>query len=81
MEMNVLKKAPTNDRMSRMRPESTQKGCTDALQVTVNGDFAEHGGDFAREWAKQCKSDQYALPTFNEITQGLLKWYISQTEG
>ena len=52
MEMNVLKKAPTNDRMSRMRPESTQKGCTDALQVTVNGDFAEHGGDFAREWAK-----------------------------
>ena len=80
MDMQVLKKAPNNDRFKRRRPESNEKVYSDQILISVNGDYTEHGGEFAREWAKQYKGDQYALPTFNEVMNGILQWYINQTE-
>ena len=43
--------------------------------------FAVESGAYGIMWAVVVKNDKKALPTFNEMMEGLLCWYQAQCEG
>ena len=56
-----------------------------ALQGTPNQGYGEeciceYPGAFGDEWSLYIKNDENAqiLPTFNEMMNGIFKWYIDQ---
>lgn len=56
------------------------------LVTTPNGENGSQvynikAGQFGRRWAKLNKKDKNAFPSFDEVMDGVQKWYIAQMEG
>ena len=82
-EVKAIKKAASNDREQRVRPESTQKADGSSLNLNPSQgqdkqDFAKEMGAFGFEWARRVKGDESAFPTFDEMMKGILNWYMEQ---
>ena len=77
----VIVKATTNNRDDRVRPDSSDKSDGSALNLNSSGNsaFAKKIGEYGLKWGEQVKGDKYALPSFNEMMEGVLKWLVSQT--
>ena len=76
-EVKMLRRAPSNNRKMRFRPEETHKNCAIHLVSEKKEDgFAKDIGEFGKNWAKKYKGDEYGLatPTLNEMTEGLMQW-------
>ena len=81
--LKVLKQSPTNDRSLRQRPETQLKN--EALHLLIDqarqeNSFAQLFGEFGTEWAKKYKGKGDALPTPNDLIEGLMQWITKQIE-
>lgn len=36
-------------------------------------------GAYGLKWAEVFKGNEYAFPTFDEMLQGIIEWYVKQT--
>merc|ERR1712032_333899 len=83
MEVKLLERSPSNDRMLAQRPEGFQKNA--AIRLLTDDDrnsFPNWIGEFGKAWAEKFKGDVNmfgnALPTLNEMLEGLMQWYARQ---
>ena len=78
--VKLVKKAASNNREDRARPESIHKSSGMELFTKEKSDnsFAADAGAYGQAWAEKYKGDKYTLPTFNEMVLGLFEWYEAQ---
>lgn len=78
----LVKKAPSNDRFKRNRPFGLMDDSAIILGNTQDqGAFAEAFGQYGKAWGKEYKyDDEYAMPSINEIMEGLMLWLTVQLE-
>ena len=85
-QVKLLKKAPTNKRSDRVRPQSNQKADGSSLAIADSdqgkkGDFAKTNGEYGDKWGEVVHGDIWALPTFSEMMDGIVNWLMEQTKG
>ena len=71
-EVKIFKKAESNDKANRARPENNSKDAEVILlpndtRLSQNKQFSDTWGAFGKEWAFKYKGDYKALPTLNEM--------------
>lgn len=81
--MKLLVRSPENEKEKRKRPEDHKKNepmILLSLEVLDQRkkDFADESGAYGLKWAKVFKDDEYAIPSYNEMMEGILEWYVKQ---
>ena len=85
--IKLLKKATDNKRDQRARPEQNQKEFAvrfltqdEEKKKDEKSPWARTYCAYGREWGRRYKNDEWAVPTINELLEGLYGWYVRQTE-
>lgn len=74
-----LMKSHTNNRFDRARPEQTDKGS--GLNFVISGtdkkvsSFAKESGAYGYLWAEKTNGDRKTYPSFEQMMEGIFKWY------
>ena len=66
-QFKILRKAPSNKRQDRQRPESNLKAAALKIQDNKKAVFAKEWGEYGRMWAQDYKGHDEILPTLNEL--------------
>lgn len=80
-EVKILKQSAPIDRMMRRRCVTAIKNQGIIIQSKEdrNG-LAKEFGEFGNIWAKKYKNEKTALPSLDDLLQGLLQWLVRQIE-
>lgn len=84
----LLKKAKSNNRFDRPRPEASDKASAANFVIQTkpkDGDskgksFAEESGAYGFKWAATFKNDRDKFPSFDEMMTSIFKWFTNQME-
>ena len=74
----MLKRAGSNNKEDRVRPENNQKD--NAIQLPKKQQFAQEHCAFGRAWGRKVKGNEWATPTFREMMEGVFRWYSQQSK-
>ena len=59
-------------------PKLNSRLYADGLILNIKMDFTHEPGAFGNKWGKEIKNDANALPSFEEMMEGIFKWYSNQ---
>lgn len=64
--------------MKRIRPETNDKNSSFLVidSDQNNSTFAITNGAYGKVWAKKYKGNEKALPSLNEIVEGIICWHV-----
>ena len=76
----ILVRTKTNNR--ERSQESSRKDDGDEMDICKNqkGQFTKEPGEYGFTWAKMVRGDEDALPSMNEILDGLKYYYLQQID-
>ena len=78
-QVKLLEEAPTNNRYTRWRAETTQKYAAVLLQSDEEKrNFAKVYGEFGKIWALKYKGNKFGYPSIDEVLEGLILWKTRQ---
>ena len=77
-QLKVLFRERAVDRATRRRPDQNHKAeALFILQEKDNQDFAKRWGDYGYTWAERVKGDEDAMPSLQEVFEGVEVWFIA----
>ena len=76
----MVKLTPENIKDMLFRPKINVKSAIIEFQKLDKDDFAFEPCEFGKTWARKYKFDLYALPSLNELIEGLFMWYVGQQD-